>query len=60
MKTEVAKEGGQKVREPADFARIFKILREAQYRGYVTLEYEGRDPHKEVPMYIAKLRELAG
>ncbi|HPD30954.1 MAG TPA: sugar phosphate isomerase/epimerase family protein [Phycisphaerae bacterium] len=60
FKTEVVKTPGTKEREPADFARIFKIIREAGYRGYVTLEYEGADPHKEVPIYIAKMQELAG
>ncbi len=60
FKTEVVRADGAKGREPADFARIFKIIREAGYRGYVTLEYEGPDPHKEVPIYIAKMQELAG
>ena len=60
FKTEVVRSDGAKGREPADFARIFKIIREAGYRGYVTLEYEGADPHKEVPIYLAKMQELAG
>jgi len=46
-------------REPADFARIVQILRGAGYRGYLTLEYEGDDPHREVPIYIRKLQALA-
>ncbi len=60
FKTEVVKIDRTRQREPADFARIFKILREARYRGYATLEYEGADPHKEVPIYIARMQELAG
>lgn len=50
---------GSSQQEPADFARIFRILRDAGYRGYVTLEYEGNDPHREVPQYIRKLQALA-
>jgi sugar phosphate isomerase/epimerase len=49
-----AHEGGQRV--PADFNRLAKILREANYRGYVALEYEGADPFGEVPGYIEKLK----
>jgi sugar phosphate isomerase/epimerase len=60
FKTEVIKKPGTKERQPADFARIFKIIREAGYRGYVTLEYEGTDPYKDVPLYIARMQELAG
>ena len=45
-------------REPADFARIIRILRGAGYRGYLALEYEGKDPHREVPIYIRKLQAL--
>jgi len=45
---------------PADFNRIIKILREARFRGYVTLEYEGPDPHTQVPVYIRKLKEALG
>jgi len=43
--------------EEADFKRIIKILRDANYSGYITLEYEAReDPYKSVPKYIDKLR----
>ncbi|MHC4799163.1 MAG: sugar phosphate isomerase/epimerase family protein, partial [Planctomycetota bacterium] len=44
--------------EPADFNRIIKILRDARYRGYVSLEYEGPDPHKNVPILIGKLQAV--
>ncbi|MDP6633975.1 MAG: sugar phosphate isomerase/epimerase family protein [Phycisphaerae bacterium] len=48
--------------EEADFKRIIKILRDANYSGYVTLEYEAKeDPYKSIPKYIDKLREaIAG
>ena len=42
-----------------DFQRIIGILREAKYRGYVALEYEkpGGDPHREVPIYLEKIKD---
>lgn len=49
--------GGRK--EPADLARVVQILKEAHYRGFVTLEYEAaEDPHTAIPMHIAELRKL--
>ncbi len=45
-------------RKPSDFKRLAKILREANYRGYIVLEYEEKgDPRKECPKYINQLRE---
>lgn len=44
-------------REPADYGRIVRILRDARYRGYITLEYEADDPHREVPIHLRKLHE---
>ena len=58
VKTMVRKDGS-KDREPADFARIIDILRDAKYRGYITLEYEGANPVQEVPKYMRELRALA-
>jgi sugar phosphate isomerase/epimerase len=47
--------------QPADFARLAKILRDAGYRGYVVLEYEEPgDPRVECPKYIEKIREAFG
>lgn len=45
-------------KEPADLKRMVDILKAAQYRGYVVLEYEEQEPRKEIPDYIRKLREL--
>lgn len=43
--------------EEADFQRIITILREANYSGYITLEYEAKgDPYAQVPKYLDKLR----
>jgi sugar phosphate isomerase/epimerase len=47
--------------EDADLARLIEILRAANYRGYVALEYEGReDPRTAVPRNLAALRPLMG
>ena len=44
---------------PADLERIIGILRAANYRGYVVLEYEGSEPAETaIPRYLAELRML--
>jgi L-ribulose-5-phosphate 3-epimerase len=41
-----------------DYARIASILRKADYRGFVSLEYEGKeDPKTAVPKSLALLRK---
>ncbi len=46
-------------KEPADFARVVDILRNAGYRGYLALEYEEEgDPKQVIPAYIAQIRSL--
>ena len=55
-KVEMFPRGG--ARQPADFKRILQILRDANYRGFVTLEYEAReDPLEAVPRYVAEMRK---
>jgi sugar phosphate isomerase/epimerase len=46
-------------RQPSDFKRLAKILRDSGYRGYVVLEYEetDEDPRTACPKYIDRLRE---
>lgn len=57
MKTEMTPQGGQK--SEMDFKRVLTILRDAGYRGYVALEYEGAEPAPTaVPRYLKKLRSL--
>jgi sugar phosphate isomerase/epimerase len=47
--------------EDADLPRLIEILRGANYRGYVALEYEGReDPRTAVPRNLTALRPLMG
>jgi sugar phosphate isomerase/epimerase len=48
-------------REEADLARVIKILKEANFHGYVALEYEAKeDPKAAVPKYVKELRKLIG
>lgn len=49
--------GGRK--QPADFERIVKILRDAGYRGFVALEYEEPEsPFDAIPKILERLRPL--
>ncbi|MGV3483291.1 MAG: sugar phosphate isomerase/epimerase family protein [Planctomycetaceae bacterium] len=45
--------GGEKA--PADIARIASILRSAQYRGFVALEYEEEKPYERIPELFTKM-----
>src|SRR5438067_5395962 len=58
VKTEVYP-GGKK--EEADLARVVKILKDANFHGYVALEYEAaEDPKVAVPRAVKELRKLIG
>ena len=57
MKGEIHPRG--KTAEPADLARLAKILRDANYQGYVALEYESKeDPWTAVPRLLKQMKEL--
>jgi sugar phosphate isomerase/epimerase len=59
VKTEL--KPAKSTKQPADLARIVKILRDANYRGYVALEYEAaEDANAAVPRHLAELRKLIG
>jgi sugar phosphate isomerase/epimerase len=48
---------GQKQKETADLARVVKLLRDANYQGYFTLEYEApEDPWQAVPELLKKMK----
>jgi sugar phosphate isomerase/epimerase len=48
-----------KTNEPSDIPRVLKILRDAQYSGWFTLEYErGDDPFVEVPKILTMLKPM--
>jgi sugar phosphate isomerase/epimerase len=57
VKTEIAPKGGP--RQEADFSRIVGLLKKVGYRGYIALEYEGReDARTAVPRYLDTLSRL--
>jgi sugar phosphate isomerase/epimerase len=59
VKTEVSPRGKKK--QEADLAREIKILKDANFHGYVALEYEAKpDPKVAVPKYVKELRKLIG
>jgi sugar phosphate isomerase/epimerase len=44
---------------PADIPRIAKIMRDANYQGYLTLEYEAtEDPYAAVPRLLKQMRGI--
>lgn len=48
-------------KEESDFGRIAKMLRAANYRGYIVLEYEEpADPRAECPKILEQLRKAFG
>ena len=52
---------GSKVPELSDLPRVVKILREANYQGWVALEYEAKeDPWTAVPRWLSELGGLLG
>lgn len=56
IKTKVGSPDGPK---PADLARVVRILEDANYRGWLALEYEDEeDPKTAVPRYLDQLRRL--
>jgi sugar phosphate isomerase/epimerase len=57
VKVEMQPKGGPK--EEADFPRLVRMLKDAGYRGHVTLEYEAAEaPLTAVPRYLERLRAL--
>lgn len=58
FKTEMRFDGGRQ--EPSDWERIVKLFAKAGYKGYLALEYEGREPAPQAfPRHIKRLSELA-
>lgn len=59
VKTEVTPAG--KKTEEADLGRFVTILKDANYHGYVVLEYEAKeDPKVAVPRALKELKKLIG
>ena len=60
MKVEIKRRGAAKS-EPADLSRVVRLLREADYQGYVALEYEAaEDPITGVARSVANTLRLLG
>ena len=45
-------------KQPANLTRIVDILKKANYRGYVALEFEEEHPFEEIPKVLQQLRDL--
>jgi len=59
LKTEVSPAGGK--RADVDIPKVVEILKTANYRGYLTLEYEGaEDPMTAVPKWLERMRAALG
>lgn len=56
IKVEIQR-GPKAPKEPSDFKRVANILRDANYQGFVALEYEAKpDPYDVVPKHLDELR----
>lgn len=56
LKAEIKRKGAAKA-EPSDIPRVIQILRDANYQGYVALEYESaEDPWTAVPRLLKQMR----
>lgn len=52
---------GQREKQPDNAARVFKILRDANYQGFVALEYElPEDPLEHVPTMLDAMKSFMG
>lgn len=56
FKVEISRRGGPV--EPSDVKRFVSVLRQANYQGYVALEYEAKpDPWEAVPTWLKRLQD---
>jgi sugar phosphate isomerase/epimerase len=57
VKVEIRRKGQVKA-EPTDLSRIVQLLKNANYQGYVALEYEAQpDPWVQVPLWLKRMRQ---
>ena len=57
LKAEMAPQGQKK--QPADYGRIVDIMKKANYRGFITLEYEAaEDPVTAIPKHLDAIRKV--
>lgn len=56
VKVEMVRRGRS---EPADLGRIVRLLRDAGYSGWLSLEYEAsEDPYQAIPRYTRQLQQI--
>lgn len=56
VKVEIQR-GPKAPKEPSDLKRVAKILRDANYQGFVALEYEAEpEPYEAIPKHLEELR----
>lgn len=55
LKVAISRPG--RTKQPTDLDRVLRVLCEANYQGYVALEFEEADPQKHVPVWLARLKE---
>src|SRR6266404_1526213 len=56
LKVEITRRN--KKSEPSDLSRLIRILRDANYQGYVALEYEGsEDPWQSIPGWLKRMKQ---
>lgn len=61
VQVKVTVSGPDGKQRPSDYKRLAAILREANYRGYVVLEYEeGDDPRTACPRALDEMRSAMG
>jgi sugar phosphate isomerase/epimerase len=57
VQVKVVVSGRDGKKQPTDFSRLAKILRDAGYRGYIVLEYEeSEDPRSACPRFVDQMR----
>ena len=60
LKMEIKRKDAKEA-EASDVKRLLQILRDANYQGWFTLEYETKDdPFTNVPRILNELRPLLG
>ncbi len=61
VQVKVEMKRGKNPPEPVDLPRLIRLLKDANYQGFVVLEYEAKeDPFTAVPLWLAKMREAMG
>jgi sugar phosphate isomerase/epimerase len=61
VQVKVVVSGPDGKKQPTDFARLARILRDVAYQGYIVLEYEeAGDPREECPKYMEQIRAAFG